>query len=209
MEVRFEGYLLKSYVYFCTMLIKLNGDIFMKQWKKVTATVLAVAGLTSLTGCMGQMATTGLVTKVNLSAVDNRYGREGLFLLLSPVYGIASVVDLFVFNAIEFWTGKNIITGKSPAVVDMPLDSWLKVNDKLDKNLSEVPVQSNNIEVEKAYFEQIDSNTLAMHISYVDGSQKTLRGIKGDNVVDFYLGSEFIAQVPLAELEQYAGVSDI
>ncbi len=181
----------------------------MKSWKKVTATVLAVASLSGLTGCMGQMATTGLVTKVNLSAVDNRYGREGLFLLLSPVYGFASAADLFIFNAIEFWTGKNIITGKSPAVVDMPVDSWLKVNGKLDKSLSEVPVQTNNVEVEKAYFEQIDADTLEMHISYVDGSEKTLRGVKSEDSVAFYQGEEFITNVQVSELEEYVQATQI
>ncbi|WP_240182569.1 DUF3332 family protein, partial [Vibrio cholerae] len=27
-----------------------------------------------------------------------------------------STADLFIFNSIEFWTGKNPISGKSPAV---------------------------------------------------------------------------------------------
>ncbi|MFZ6044078.1 DUF3332 family protein, partial [Vibrio natriegens] len=69
-------------------------------YQAVALSILA----TTLTGCIGQMGTSQLVTKANLSAVDNRYGRAGLFVLLSPVYGIAATADLFIFNTVEFWT---------------------------------------------------------------------------------------------------------
>lgn len=65
------------------------------------AVVIAVLA-TTLTGCIGQMGVSKVVTKANLSAVDNRYGRAGLYVLLSPVYGIAATADLFIFNSIEF-----------------------------------------------------------------------------------------------------------
>lgn len=89
--------------------------------------IVTALGLSSLTGCMGQMATTGIVSKFNLEVVDNRYGRAGMFILLSPVYGIAGAADLFVINSIEFWTGKNPVSGKSPAVVDTPTKNYIKV----------------------------------------------------------------------------------
>ena len=53
--------------------------------KAIKVAVVTALGVSSLTGCMGQMATTGLVGKFNLEVVDNRYAREGMFLLLSPV----------------------------------------------------------------------------------------------------------------------------
>ena len=111
--------------------------------KTTSLKIAAVAVLvTSLSGCIGQMGTSQLVTKANLSAVDNRYGRAGLFVLLSPVYGLAATADLFIFNTIEFWTGKNPITGKSPAVADQPVDAIFKVNSKLDKSMTTVPLAS-------------------------------------------------------------------
>ncbi len=82
-------------------------------FKKMKIAVAVALGVTTLTGCMGQMGVTQLVTFGNLKAVDNRYGRAGLYILLAPVYGISAAADLFIFNSIEFWTGKNIITGKS------------------------------------------------------------------------------------------------
>ncbi|WP_375749507.1 DUF3332 domain-containing protein [Vibrio sp. HN007] len=176
---------------------------------KLKIAMVAGLGVITLSGCMGQMATTGMVTKFNLEVVDNRYGREGMFVLLSPVYAIASAADLFVFNAVEFWTGTNPITKKSPAVVDSPVDAIFKVNDDLDPSLTTVPVTKNSDEIEKAIMQQVDENTLQMHVTYVDGTQKVLRGEKTDEVVDFYLNDEFITTVQVSEIENYVSVAKI
>lgn len=170
--------------------------------------IVAGLGLSSLTGCMGQMATTGIVSKFNLEVVDNRYGREGMFLLLSPVYAIAGSADLFIINAIEFWTGTNPITGKSPAVVDTPTKNYIKVNDKLDSSLKDVPL-SNNANIENATMQQIDENTMQMDITYIDGTQKVLRGEKVEDSVAFYLNDEYITTVSNDELTDYVAASHI
>ncbi|MHC6529186.1 DUF3332 domain-containing protein [Vibrio proteolyticus] len=171
--------------------------------------IISALGVSTLTGCMGQMATTGMVTKFNLKAVDNRYGREGLFILLSPVYGIASIADLFIFNAVEFWTGTNPISGKSPAVVDTPADALLKVNSKLDKSLTTVPLQTNNSQIEQATMTEIDENTLEMELTYLDGTHKTLRGEKGSDSVAFYLNDQYITTVSDQELQHYVEAASI
>ncbi|MGB5142859.1 DUF3332 domain-containing protein [Shewanella indica] len=151
-----------------------------------------------LAGCMGQMGLSGMLTKGNLSAVDNRYGRAGLYLLLAPVYGITAAADLFIFNSIEFWTGKNPITGKSPALVDMPADAVFKINHKLDKDLTTAPVK-----LSRASMSAIDDNTLAMTLSYEDGTEQVMLGRKQGEMVDFYLVQQFIASVSIAEMESY------
>ncbi len=176
--------------------------------KAIKVAVVAALGVSSLTGCMGQMATTGMVTKFNLQIVDNRYGREGMFLLLSPVYGIASFADLFIFNAVEFWTGTNPISGKSPAVVDTPADAILKVNDSLDSSMTDVPL-SNISDVKSTTMQQIDENTMQMDISYLDGSHKVLLGEKGEDSVAFYLNDEYITTVSNEELANYIKTSKI
>ncbi len=181
--------------------------IMMKRKSLVLAMALGL-GVTSLTGCMGQMATTGLVTKFNLEVVDNRYGREGLFLLLSPVYGIASVVDLFLVNAVEFWTGTNPISGKSPAVVDKPADTMLKVNDKLDSSLTETPLGSHS-PVQKTQWKQIDADTIEMDITYLDGQQRTLRGQKVAEGVAFYVNNQYVTVVSNQELDQYMATTHL
>jgi hypothetical protein len=69
---------------------------------------------TAQVGCIGQMATSGLVRKFNLDVVENKWGREAVFLLLHfiPAYPIAGAIDLIIVNSIEFHTGTNPITDK-------------------------------------------------------------------------------------------------
>lgn len=169
--------------------------------KKISALVLSGLLTSQLTGCMGQMGLSAMVTKGNLSAVDNRYGRAGLFALMSPVYGIAATADLFIVNSIEFWTGTNPVTGKSPAVVDMPVEAIFKVNQHLDDDLTKAPLT--DVKLTQATLEAKDENTLLMLLTYEDGSQQLMSGIKQDKHVDFYLDDSFIARVDLDELLNY------
>lgn len=65
------------------------------------------------TGCIGNFGLVGEVRKFNLEQTQDRWGREILFVILYviPIYPLAGAADLLVFNAIEFWTGKNPING--------------------------------------------------------------------------------------------------
>lgn len=65
-------------------------------------------------GCIGQMGMSGKVRQFNLEATESRWGREILFvaLMVLPVYEFASMLDVIIFNSIEFWTGKNPLNGK-------------------------------------------------------------------------------------------------
>lgn len=173
--------------------------------KKITAAIIIALGVTSLSGCMGQMGVTKLVSFGNLKAVDNRYGRAGLYILLAPVYGISAFADLFIFNSIEFWTGKNIITGKSPAVVDTDVGGAIfKVNDSIDGSMTKAPMDplqvknTNSLDIQR-----IDKNTLEMHIMLSDGATQVLRGKKEGESVAFYLDNLYITTVQIEELEHY------
>ncbi|AXQ13853.1 hypothetical protein AYI72_18570 [Shewanella algae] len=91
-----------------------------------------------------------------------------------------------------------IITGKSPALVDMPADAVFKINHKLDKDLTTALVK-----LSRASMSAIDDNTLAMTLSYEDGSEQVILGRKQGEMVDFYLDQQFIASVSIAEMESY------
>lgn len=178
------------------------------KFKKIKTAVAVGLGLVTLSGCMGQMGVTGKVTKFNLEVVDNRYGREGMFVLLSPVYAIASLADLFIFNAIEFWTGTNPITNKSPAVVDAPADTIFRVNDDSDASLKTVPL-SNNSEFQDIQMQRIDENTLQMNVTYNNGQHKSIIGERVGEYVVFSLNNEVITKVALSELEAYVAYNTI
>ncbi len=108
--------------------------------KKAIAKIGALTAVAvSLSGCVGSNAVTGYVMGFNLKAVDNRYARGGLNMLLAPVYGVAIAADYIVFNSLEFWTGKNPLNGK-PHIFDTKMDTYIDVNHQLDKSLTTAPI---------------------------------------------------------------------
>ncbi|MGY3571336.1 DUF3332 domain-containing protein [Vibrio paucivorans] len=166
--------------------------------KVVGLTVLASA----LTGCIGSNAVTGKVMKFNVEVVDNRYARAGVNFLLAPVYGITTAADYVVFNSLEFWTGKNPISG-APHIFDSKVDTQFKVNDELDPSLKDAPIDplSNNRTIESGEMIKIDDNTVQMDIVYNNGDKATLTGIKDGENVSYYIDGELVSQTTIAELE--------
>lgn len=68
--------------------------------------VAAVGALTA--GCFGNFQLTRKVYDINKS-IDEKYVRSAAtwIFVIVPVYGVAALLDLIVFNVIEFWTGEN------------------------------------------------------------------------------------------------------
>lgn len=164
--------------------------------KPFVKVVGAVATALTLSGCMGQMATSGLVTKMNLQVVDNRFARAGLFMLLTPVYALTASVDYFVINSIEFWTGTNPINNKR-ALTRTPMDTLIKVT------IADVEDAQLNQGIASATYEELDANTLEMHLTYENGEEVTVKGIKEGENVNFYINGEFVSSAPVAQLEDY------
>ena len=63
------------------------------------------------TSCIGSFSAFNGLRDWNENVTDSKFGNELIFLALwvLPVYGIATLGDLVVFNAIEFWGGTNPI----------------------------------------------------------------------------------------------------
>ncbi|MBO2579865.1 DUF3332 family protein [Shewanella algae] len=80
----------------------------------------------------------------------------------------------------------------------MPANAVFKINHKLDKDLTTAPVK-----LSRASMSAIDDNTLAMTLSYEDGTKQVMLGRKQGEMVDFYLDQEFIASVSITEMENY------
>ena len=76
--------------------------------------LLSAFSITS-TGCIGRMALVGKVMKFNLSVVENKWGRELVYLILYivPVYEFAGLIDVLIINSIEFHTGTNPLSGEA------------------------------------------------------------------------------------------------
>ncbi|MDX2319904.1 MAG: DUF3332 family protein [Moritella sp.] len=150
--------------------------------------------VSGLTGCIGQMGLTQLAVGVNLKAVDNRYGRAGIYVVAAPVYAITSLVDLMVINSIEFWTGTNPITKKGPAVADTPVEAWMKVNNDIDPSLRSAPLKNLQVSVQSTSMEVLDDDSLELHVAYVDGSEQSIIGKRlANNDVAFYNQGQLVA----------------
>ena len=141
---------------------------------------LTYAFLAALTfcGCMGHNGLTGKVLKFNLEASEDRWNREWIFLGLwiCLVYPICGILDLLIFNSIEFWTGENPINGKSP-LVDVPMSQVKKMG--LEN-------------VEGAKIERVSSTEAKMYINFENGDEVTFDVTRQDmNYTVSYRGVEF------------------
>lgn len=171
---------------------------------KTQQLALVVAAVAALSGCVGSNAVTGKLMEVNLKAVDNRYARGGLNILMSPAYGLTIAADYIVFNSVEFWTGKNPLNGK-PHIFDSDVDTYLEINHKLDPTLTDAPISplTQHKVIEQGTFESIDSNTLKMAITYNNGEQGTFVGTKEGEDVRYYLDGELVSETSMSELQAY------
>lgn len=69
----------------------------------------AVLSLGLFSSCLGPNKLFNKLHDWNTTATENRWGNEGIFLVLSiiPVYSLAYAADIIVLNSIEWWSGKN------------------------------------------------------------------------------------------------------
>lgn len=155
---------------------------------KITKIVLLSFALTFLTGCMGQMGMTADLNKWNLKVVKNRWAREGVFILLTPVVGLTSTIDLLVLNSVEFWTGTNPYTKKSPAVVDMAAADLEYAG---VKNVAEAKIRFDG------------KDTVKMEVIYNDGHEEMISAIRKENTYDFYQDGNLVGSVTQEELDTY------
>ena len=185
-----------------------NWGLTMKKnsLKMAALAACSVTIIGSLTGCVGSNAVTAKLMKFNLEAVDNRYGRGGLNMLMSPIYGITVAADYIIFNSIGFWTGTNPLNGK-PHIFDTKVDTMLKINDDLDPSLQKAPLSKVDT-AEKVIYSvrasEIDENTLSFNIVYTNGDESVLRGEKEGESVKFYLNGELVSVSEMAELQAFS-----
>ena len=141
-------------------------------------TIAGILALTLFGGCMGRNALTEKVLRWNLETAESRWGREGVFLGLwiTLVYPICSVLDLLIFNSVEFWTGENTLNGKTP-VVDMPKEEVQKMGFN---------------GVDRARVERLSDSKANLYIDFSNGDSATFDVVRNDASYSVsYLGVEF------------------
>jgi hypothetical protein len=87
-----------------------EGETAMRRSRfgKGVALVLVAAVGAFSAGCFGKFQLTGKVYDINKS-IDDKYVRSAAtwVFVIVQVYTVAVLLDLIVFNVIEFWTGEN------------------------------------------------------------------------------------------------------
>jgi hypothetical protein len=75
--------------------------------KGIALVLVAAVGALSA-GCFGKFQLTRKVYDMNKS-IDDKYVRSAAtwVFVIVPIYEVAALLDLIVFNVIEFWTGEN------------------------------------------------------------------------------------------------------
>lgn len=178
----------------------------------LTKIVIVTTLATALTACVGSNAVTTKVMTFNLEAVDNRYARGGLNLLMAPVYALSVATDAIVFNSVEFWAGENPLNKKTH-IFDTKTKTMMNINDNLDPSLTDAPLdpltstETTQKEVYSAQMNTVNENTLDFHIVYTNGDKATLRGEKEGEMVNFFMDGEFVTTVSIEELEKHANIS--
>ncbi|MHB1025941.1 MAG: DUF3332 family protein [Desulfobacteria bacterium] len=79
--------------------------------KGIALVLVAAVGALSA-GCFGKFQLTGKVYDINKS-IDDKYVRSAAtwIFVIVQVYTVAALLDLIVFNVIEFWSGENPVAG--------------------------------------------------------------------------------------------------
>ena len=127
---------------------------------------------------MGHNGMTTNVLRFNLKATEHRWGREGWFLGLwvTLIYPISIILDLLIFNSVEFWTGENPINGRSP-LVDIPMEQVKKMGFE---------------NIDKAQIERISSTDAKLHLEFENGDAITFDVHRTDlSYIVSYRGVEF------------------
>lgn len=75
----------------------------------VKSIVCLMAGTITLSSCIGSFGLFNKVLDWN-KGISSKLVNELVFIIISPAYAVCGVVDLFVLNSVEFWSGKNPIS---------------------------------------------------------------------------------------------------
>ena len=108
-----------------------------------------------------------------------------------------------MFNTIEFWSGKNPITGKSPALVDQKADArHQRSNQHLDPALNKVARPYAACRVREVEMRYPDAHTAQMEIHYLDGRRGTMRGEMHGDLLHLYLDDKLISTLSRQQLDE-------
>lgn len=79
-----------------------------------TALALLLALALPCSGCLGPNNAANSIRNWNAHATEHDWLNEVIFVAFTPVYGLAYLGDILIFNTIDYWSGKNPIDEPGP-----------------------------------------------------------------------------------------------
>lgn len=155
-----------------------------------------VAGGLLMSSCIGSFSLFNRVLSWN-KELSNKFVNELVFIVISPAYAVCGVVDLFVLNTVEFWSGSNPM-----AKVGHVETVWGQ-----DGRQYAVKTLKDGYEVtrptgEKVYFTH-DAATDSWSMS-ADGMETEIFRFNGDGTVEACLPGGQRMDVPLDQTGMYS-----
>lgn len=163
-----------------------------KLFKQIVVAMLIATMAVMSVGCYGSFALTKKVYDWN-GSMGNKWVVELVFLaaLVIPVYSIAGVIDLYILNSIEFWTGKN------PSASTIKSDDGTNVTFNAETNQVEISYAGKTFvlahEDGKSVVKDAAGNLLASAEKSDDGSINVLDA--NGNVLNSFNSSEVASMI--------------
>jgi hypothetical protein len=81
-------------------------------WRRAIAASALIGFLPLAGGCFGSFNLTRKAYQFNRGVSPDKWVRWLVFVVMSPIYPLAGLVDVLFANSVEFWSGSNPITAK-------------------------------------------------------------------------------------------------
>jgi hypothetical protein len=140
----------------------------MKKRIMTAGVALMLSSTMLLTSCFGEFALVRKVYDFNEDASSNKFVQSLLFWGMSiiPVYGVAALVDVVIFNLIEFWSGSNPIAMKEGEVETQNI-AYKGINYQIEASKNQfaiTPLEGNNA-FETSFLKFNPDNNIWSHVS--------------------------------------------
>lgn len=117
----------------------------MMKMKTMKATLCLVAAGLLCSSCVGSFAMFNALASWNKTATKSKFLNEIIFLVISPAYGITSLIDVVVLNTIEFWTGENPMASRVGETMEVQGQDGLMYAVKILKKGYEITDPQGNV----------------------------------------------------------------
>jgi hypothetical protein len=154
--------------------------------KLLSVVFVSAVALSMLTGCVGRQALSKKLRNWNLEVAESKWGRQGVAIPLFPVLYATNILDMVIFNTIEFWSGTSVISNE-PAIVNLPVAA---LEQRGIYNVASAQMRYMPDEIQ-------------LRIIYKDGNDETLTAKNEDGLYRFFSGSDLLLEIRAEDLEAY------